>query len=92
MPLTPTQLVAEIDAQLPTSGIGLISAAALRGVLTDIVNNQTGTGGGSVSFSGTGDPGLTRAQAHCNHIRIASEYPSNDRILHGGRQRRRPVH
>jgi hypothetical protein len=85
MPLTPTQLVAEIDAQLPTSGIGLISAAALRGVLTDIVNNQTGTGGGSVSFSGTGDPGLTRVQAQTtifasppNVLRTTGYYTAGD--------------
>jgi hypothetical protein len=61
MPLTPTELVSEINAQLPTNGIGQISAAELRQVLIDIVNNQTGTGGGG-TFSGTGDPGLTATQ------------------------------
>lgn len=39
MPKTVSQLVAEIDAQLPTNNAGQITAAVLRGVLADIVNN-----------------------------------------------------
>jgi hypothetical protein len=62
---TIAELNAEIDAILPTNNVGAINAAILRGVLHDIVNNETGTGGGgggTTTFTGTGDLGLTRAQ------------------------------
>jgi hypothetical protein len=48
----------EIDTQFPTNATGQITAARLRTVTHDIVDSMsTGT------FSGSGDPGLTRAQA-----------------------------
>jgi hypothetical protein len=47
----------EIDTQFPTNATGQITAARLRTVTHDIVDSMsTGT------FSGSGDPGLTRAQ------------------------------
>jgi hypothetical protein len=52
----------EIDAQFPTNATGQITAARLRTVTHDIVDSMA-TSGGSVTFSGTGDPGLSRAQA-----------------------------
>jgi hypothetical protein len=48
----------EIDTQFPTNATGQITAARLRTVTHDIVDSMsTGT------FSGSGDPGLTRVQA-----------------------------
>jgi hypothetical protein len=46
MPLSPSDLNNEIDANLPTNAAGNITALALRGVLHDIVNNPISTGGG----------------------------------------------
>jgi hypothetical protein len=56
-------LTAEINAQLPTNTTGQITAAKLRGVLTDMsaeILADVSLGG---TFGGTGDPSLTRAQA-----------------------------
>jgi hypothetical protein len=58
-------LTAEINAQLPTNSTGQITATRLRTVLIDVVTqiieDLASTGG--LSFSGTGDPTLTWAQA-----------------------------
>jgi hypothetical protein len=62
---TATDLIAEINAQLPTNAVGDITAAKVRTVLTDMTNRITadiGTGGG-FTYAGIGDPGLTRAAA-----------------------------
>jgi hypothetical protein len=56
---TPSEINAEIDAQLPTNSVGEITASRLRTVLHDMTNGL----GGLATFTGSGDPGLTRAQA-----------------------------
>lgn len=55
MAKTVTELLAEIDAQLPTTGAGLISAATLRAVLDDVVNNFQVTAGRINTTSGGPD-------------------------------------
>jgi hypothetical protein len=59
MPKNVTQLLAEIDAQLPTNGAGLINAATLRSVLDDIVNNFQVTADRINTTSGAADSTTT---------------------------------
>jgi hypothetical protein len=64
MPRSLSDLITQIESQLPTNTSGIIRASALRTVLEDIINNEQGSGtGGGGTFTGTGDPGLTRSQA-----------------------------
>jgi hypothetical protein len=56
-------ITAEINAQLPTNTTGQVTAARVRGVLTDMssrILSDVSLGG---TFGGTGDPSLTCAQA-----------------------------
>jgi hypothetical protein len=71
----------EIDTQFPTNATGQITAAKLRAVTHDIVDSM----GGGATFTGTGDPGLSRAQAQItsfasppNVIRTTGFYTPGD--------------
>ena len=68
---TPAELHSEIDSQFPTNASGQITAAKLRTVQHDIVDSMTTVESiPPINITGTGDPGLTRAQA------IASTFAS----------------
>lgn len=68
---TPTELHNEINSQFPTNAAGQITAAKLRSVQHDIVDSMTTAESlPPINITGTGDPGLTRAQA------IASNFSS----------------
>jgi hypothetical protein len=79
-------LTAEINAQLPTNTTGQITAAKLRGVLTDMSAEILADVATGSTFGGTGDPSLTRAQAIAtnfssppNTIRTTGYYTVGDR-------------
>jgi hypothetical protein len=76
---TTSELNDEIDAQFPTNATGQITASRLRSVTHDMVDSL------GASFSGAGDPGITRAQAIAtsftdppNAIRTTGYYTAGD--------------
>jgi hypothetical protein len=58
MPITVSDLLAEINTDLPTNTSGLIRATALRQLLDDIVNNIGTGGGGTTTIVGGGIAGI----------------------------------
>jgi hypothetical protein len=58
MPITVSDLLAEINTDLPTNTSGLIRATALRQLLDDIVNNMGTGGGGTTTIVGGGIAGI----------------------------------